>query len=67
MERSMTKRHSTDGKELVERCGRTLQEDLNNILKELSAHFTSLVANKKQSDAKEFRSKSTLLSSHRVS
>jgi hypothetical protein len=56
-ERSKTQRISVDGKELVESCGRSLQEDLNNILNELSVHYTALVVDKKRNDAKEFRSK----------
>jgi hypothetical protein len=43
---------------LVESCGGTLSEDLNNLLKELSTHYSFLVGQGKEEKAKEFRSKS---------
>jgi hypothetical protein len=46
--------------ELVERCGRTLLEDMNNLLHELSTYFTALVRQGKESKAKRLRSKSNL-------
>jgi Na+-transporting methylmalonyl-CoA/oxaloacetate decarboxylase gamma subunit len=42
---------------LVESCGQNLLEDLNNLLKELSAHYTALVANKEDDQGIEFRGK----------
>ena len=49
--------------DLVERCGRTLLEDLNNLLGELFAYYTSLLAQGSEEDeAKEFRSKFPIIS-----
>jgi hypothetical protein len=40
---------------LVERCGESSPEDLKNILKELSRHYSELVAKSETSKSKEFR------------
>jgi hypothetical protein len=48
--------------ELVESCGKTLLEDLGNLLKELSAHHTALVRRNREEHAQELRGKSHLLS-----
>jgi hypothetical protein len=51
--------------ELVENCGRTLLDDLNNLLNELSVHYASLLelGREKEDQAKEFQSESHLLHS----
>jgi hypothetical protein len=45
--------------ELEENCGRNLLDDLNNLLRELSAHYAFLLA-RREDQAKEFRSKSCI-------